>query len=460
MVSIFGHFVSIGTIFIALVELLLFVAAFATGNWLRLRESSVDVGAHVLSPALIFPLLMILTLAAVGHYQAADRESRSTMVSKIAIAWLLGVILSSLVFYSVPSTYVGRGVLLISSAVGFGLIVLIRLLFGSFLNASIMRRRVLVLGTGERAQMVDAAVARAGSAVSIVGFLPLNSTETMVDRNRILPAHMTVRQAMRGLGVTEIVVALNERRGGGLPVNDLLKCKLRGVRVTDFSSFFERERGQVLLDMLSASWLIFGEGFKRDFFKAALKRVFDILVASLILVLTLPLLCAVFLLIKLESPGPVFYSQVRVGRGGRNFTIYKLRSMRADAEKAGVPQWAKSNDDRITRVGRFIRLTRIDELPQLVNVLKGDMSVVGPRPERPYFVKMLTEEIPLYNARHSVKPGLTGWAQVRYPYGSSIGDAKEKLQYDLYYVKNHSIFLDLLILLETVQVVLWARGAR
>lgn len=460
MVSIFGHFVSVGTLVVALVELLLFVVAFATGIWLRFGGIDVGLNSLLVSPALIFPLLMVLTLAAVGHYQPADRENPSTMISKVAIAWLLGVILSSLVFYSIPATYVGRGVLLISSAVGFSLIVVLRLLFGPMLNASIMKRRVLVLGSGERAQMVDQAVSRAGSAVTIVGFLPLNSTESLVDTKRVLPAHMTVRQAVRGLGVTEVVVALNERRGGGLPVNDLLKCKLRGVRVTDFSSFFERERGQVLLDMLSASWLIFGEGFRRDVFNAALKRIFDICVATLILLITLPVVAAVILLIKLESPGPAFYSQVRVGRGGRNFTIYKLRSMRPDAEKGGVPQWAKSNDDRITRVGRFIRLTRIDELPQLVNVLKGDMSVVGPRPERPYFVKMLTEEIPLYNARHSVKPGLTGWAQVRYPYGSSIQDAKEKLQYDLYYVKNHSIFLDLLILLETVQVVLWARGAR
>jgi sugar transferase (PEP-CTERM system associated) len=272
--------------------------------------------------------------------------------------------------------------------------------------------------------------------------------------------HDQLLRTVRDLKVSEIVIAVRERRGGVLPLRQLLDCKLDGVRVMDLASFYEREKGLLKIDNVRASWLIFGQGFDQGATRDVVKRLFDIVVSLALLMAALPILLVTMIAIVVESGWPVFYRQERVGQGGKPFQIIKLRSMRQDAEKDGKPRWAGANDDRVTRVGRFIRMTRIDELPQLYNVLRGDMSFVGPRPERPYFVGQLIDEIPYYDVRHSVKPGVTGWSQVRYPYGASVEDALAKLQYDLYYVKNHSLFLDLLILAETAQVVLLGKGAR
>jgi sugar transferase (PEP-CTERM system associated) len=255
-------------------------------------------------------------------------------------------------------------------------------------------------------------------------------------------------------------VALAERRGGSMPLRELLDCKLHGVRVVDMATHFEKTLGQIRLDSVSAGWLIFGDGFSQGLLRTVVKRLFDIVCALILLVLASPVILVTGLLILLESGGPILYLQERVGLNGRLFNVVKFRSMRTDAEKDGQPRWASAKDDRVTRVGRIIRKLRIDELPQLFSVLNGDMSLVGPRPERPYFVDKLTQEIPYFAVRQSVKPGVTGWAQVRYHYGASVEDSAEKLQYDLYYVKNHTLFLDLVILFETVGVVLTAKGAQ
>jgi sugar transferase (PEP-CTERM system associated) len=232
------------------------------------------------------------------------------------------------------------------------------------------------------------------------------------------------------------------------------------VSIVDLPTFFERETGYVQLNSLSASWMIFSEGFSRTGSQKVLKRVFDITVSVVMLIATLPVMVLAALAIWHETGRPILYRQKRVGESGRVFEILKFRSMHIEAERDGVPRWAKKDDDRVTRVGRFLRTTRIDELPQLINVLRGDMSFVGPRPERPPFVSELSRKVPFYASRHSVKPGITGWAQIRYPYGASVDDAVQKLQFDLYYVKNHSLFLDLVILLQTTQVVLFGQGAR
>jgi sugar transferase (PEP-CTERM system associated) len=240
----------------------------------------------------------------------------------------------------------------------------------------------------------------------------------------------------------------------------LLRCKIDGIQISDYQTFCERETCRLDLDELRPSWLIFGAGFTRGFFTDLLKRGFDIFVSGVMLLITLPFSLIAAVLIKLESPGPVLYQQERVGLHGRKFMVLKLRSMRRDAETGGAPQWAQVRDPRVTRVGAFIRLTRIDELPQLLNVLRGDMSFVGPRPERPYFVDQLSDSIPFYRERHCVKPGITGWAQINYPYGASLEDSRQKLAYDLYYVKNHGLFLDFIIILSTVRVILMQQGAR
>jgi sugar transferase (PEP-CTERM system associated) len=275
----------------------------------------------------------------------------------------------------------------------------------------------------------------------------------------VLPADESLATLATKLGASEIVVAITERRG--FPTAPLLECRLRGFVVTNFLNFWERETRQVMLDMLDPSWMIYSDGFQlAGALNAALKRTFDVFASLLILITTSPLLVLGAVAIRLDSPGPVFYKQERVGRNGKVFNIFKLRTMRSDAEKAGVPQWAGKSDPRVTRVGGFLRLTRIDEIPQIFNVFRGDMSFVGPRPERPFFVESLAREIPYYRERLRMRPGITGWAQINYPYGASIEDAKAKLSYDLYYIKNYSIFFDLIIAIGTVQVVLWNKGAR
>ena len=256
-----------------------------------------------------------------------------------------------------------------------------------------------------------------------------------------------------------MVLALEERRNA-LPLKDLLRIKTAGVHVNDFSSFIERETGRVDLDTLNPSWLIFSDGFSSGrMLSSVAKRMFDILASGVLLLLTLPVVALFALLVKLDSHGPAFFRQRRVGLYGEPFDVIKLRSMRSDAEKDGA-KWAEKDDPRVTRIGRFIRTVRIDELPQAWSVLRGHMSFVGPRPEVPAFVEQLEDKLPFYAERHMVKPGITGWAQINYPYGASVEDARAKLEYDLYYAKNYTPYLDLLILLQTLRVILWPEGAR
>lgn len=323
------------------------------------------------------------------------------------------------------------------------------------------RSRILILGSGEAARVVGNTLRTADANAHIVGyFAGPNERDPAVPTSELLPAGRALIQTVREHKVDEIVVALTERRSGSTPLRELLDCKLMGLTVHDINSHFEKRLGQIRIDYLYAGWLIFGDGFNQGLVRTAIKRVFDIFSASLLLLVSAPVMLLAALAIRLDSPGPALYRQERVGKNGKNFVIIKFRSMRTDSEQDGTPRWASADDDRVTRIGRIIRRTRIDELPQLFSVLKGDMSLVGPRPERPFFVEQLTQEIPFYSVRHSVKPGVTGWAQVRYQYGSTVEDSQEKLQYDLYYVKNHALFLDLQIMLETVRVVLTGKGAR
>jgi len=318
---------------------------------------------------------------------------------------------------------------------------------------------VLVLGAGARAARSEAMAAELCAGIAVVGYVGMNDSASAVatavnrDDIRSLPDHLLA------LNAGEVVLALEERRNA-LPLNDLLRIKTTGVSIHDFSSFLERETGRVDLDSLNPSWLIFSDGFSSGRrLSSAAKRIFDILVSTLLLVVFGPVILITALLVKLESKGPAFYRQRRVGLYGQLFDVIKLRSMREDAEVGGKAVWAQKDDPRVTRVGRFIRKTRIDELPQAWSVLKGEMSFVGPRPERPQFVADLEARLPYYAERHVVKPGITGWAQINYPYGASIEDAREKLEFDLYYAKNYSPFLDVLILLQTARVVLWPEKA-
>jgi sugar transferase (PEP-CTERM system associated) len=457
MIRLFNHYLSVRTLLLTLIEATVLFQSVLLGFQLRLSSSS----SHLpVTEAAIFTAVMLLTMTGLGLYQAQTEPFRST-VQRIVVAYGLALMLMSLVFYLVPIIYVGRGVFAITSVLALGGVLLVRLIFFRVTDFGLPRRRVLVLGNGPEAEEVirflhDGA---RGRSIRYAGMYPvIGERESGAAARRI--NHDQLLRTVHDLKVSEIVIAVRERRGGVLPLRQLLDCKLDGVRVMDLASFYEREKGLLKIDNVRASWLIFGQGFDQGATRDVVKRLFDIVVSLALLMAALPILLVTMIAIVVESGWPVFYRQERVGQGGKPFQIIKLRSMRQDAEKDGKPRWAGANDDRVTRVGRFIRMTRIDELPQLYNVLRGDMSFVGPRPERPYFVGQLIDEIPYYDVRHSVKPGVTGWSQVRYPYGASVEDALAKLQYDLYYVKNHSLFLDLLILAETAQVVLLGKGAR
>jgi sugar transferase (PEP-CTERM system associated) len=299
-----------------------------------------------------------------------------------------------------------------------------------------------------------------GRGLKIIGFVSASEEELHIPASSVLPTTGSLMSLVTRYRAQEIIIAIQERRGGCFPIQDLLECKLNGIKVTDSAAFFERERGQIRVNSLYPSWLVFGGGFDQSLLRSGIKRVFDLVASGILLAATLPIMLITAICILLEDGPPIFYRQERVGKGGKTFMVLKFRSMRNDAEKGGKPQWAATDDPRITRVGRIIRKLRIDELPQIFNVLNGDMSFVGPRPERPYFVDQLCAEVPFYNVRHSIKPGITGWAQVRYRYGASVEDAIEKLQYDLYYVKNHSLFLDVIILIDTIEVVVLGKGGR
>ena len=329
---------------------------------------------------------------------------------------------------------------------------------------SFINRRVMILGIGSDAAMVHETLEKSRvPGLYFVGFYSLDADPTLTAKlpvNKILLPARTITDTAQMLKVNEIIIATRERRGGVLPLGELLDCKLSGIKVIDISAFYETYKSKVRIDFLRESWFIFGDGFRQSRARMFVKRTFDIFASSVLLLLSFPVMLFAAIAIKLESPGPVIYRQERIGLGGRPFNVLKFRSMCVDAEQDGQPQWAQAGDKRVTRIGRIMRLTRIDELPQLITVLAGHMSLVGPRPERQFFVDQIIQKVPFYAARHSVKPGVTGWAQVRHHYGASVDDASDKLEYDLFYVKNHTLLFDILILFYSVRVVLLAEGSR
>jgi sugar transferase (PEP-CTERM system associated) len=412
-----------------------------------------------LTPLLLFAVLVQTAMIAVGVYGSDALRSMRYATARLLVAVSLGIIALSVVYFMLPGRTLWRSNLFYAMFIAMAFLVLIRLLLGGLLGTSAFRRRVLVLGAGARADRLRKLGERPEAGFAIVGYIGMSSAAPVVEEAIHRDAINNLTRYVENLGVSEVVLALEERRNA-LPLKDLLRIKTTGVHVNDFSTFMERETGRVDLDTVNPSWLIFSDGFSSGrALSSAAKRIFDITASLLLLVLTLPVIVLFALLVKIDSKGPAFFRQRRVGLYGEPFDVIKLRSMRTDAEVNGA-QFAQENDPRVTRIGRFIRKVRIDELPQTWSVLKGEMSFVGPRPERPEFVSDLEEKLPYYAERHMVKPGITGWAQINYPYGASIEDSRHKLEYDLYYAKNYTPFLDLLILLQTLRVVLWHEGAR
>lgn len=447
-----------------IVESALIVLSVVAAIWLRAHadpEGREWLFARGPVPALLVAAFITLSMAAFGLYQSHLRLRRGELLLRLLLAFAFGGVALLVLYYLVPATHIGRGLLAITFALGFASVLAVRIGMERLLGGENHKRRVLVYGAGVHADLINRRMRRRADRQSfaVVGFVPVPGQPVVVDSRLLLETREPLPALVQRLGVQEIVVAPDERRGG-LPMDEILACAQRGVSVVNLPSFFEREAGMIKLEVVDPSSLVFSGGFDHSLVRRLSKRAFDIAAASVLLLVGWPAMLLVALAVRLEGGGPVLYRQVRVGESNRCFELVKFRSMRTDAEKDGVAQWASREDARTTRVGRFIRKTRLDELPQLFNVLAGDMSFVGPRPERPQFVDQFNNEIRYYSVRHSVKPGLTGWAQLRYPYGASAADAQEKLKFDLFYVKNHGLLFDFIILVQTVEVVLFGRGAR
>ncbi|MBI0476772.1 TIGR03013 family PEP-CTERM/XrtA system glycosyltransferase [Sphingomonas sp. MA1305] len=462
MIRLFKHYIPQAVLLLGLVDALLLFAAAEAGWVIRAHQIGMTVEPLTTRlPQLVsFVVALQTALVAVGAYGVASFLSLRFAAARLAVAVALGVTFLALIFFLVPALTFWRSNLFYAMLIAIVLLVAIRALLGRALGSDTLKRRIVVLGAGPRAARIGELAARPGANVIIAGYVamgePSPAVVGAVPRDAIpnLAGHVVDHNAV------EVVLALEERRNA-LPLKDLLRVRTTGVAVSEISTFLERETGRIDLTSVNPSWLIFSDGFASGrMVSGIVKRAFDVFASLLLLAVTLPIILVTAIAIKLESRGPAFYRQRRVGLYNQPFDILKLRSMRQDAEVAGTAVWAEKDDPRITRIGRFIRKVRIDELPQTWTVLKGDMSFVGPRPERPQFVEQLEQHLPFYAERHMVKPGITGWAQINYPYGASIEDARHKLEYDLYYAKNYSPFLDLLILLQTLRVVLWPAGAR
>jgi sugar transferase (PEP-CTERM system associated) len=459
-VKILGQYIFLPLALLGLVEVAVIFVAHVSASILLNDLSASDRVLY--ERALLVTASMVSSFVTLGLYSQRLRDRTTGIALRVTVGLLAGGVAAHVLSPMLLDSWLG--ILLLSGTIALALpAVLAAHLFAHHLfDRDLLKRRVLVLGAGQRAAPLLRLRRRSDRrGFKIVGFAVMEKEAVTVPSDACIQRPDSVFQFARSNGIHEIVVAMDDRRRG-FPFRELLDCRMAGIGVSELGAFLERETGKVFLDAVDPSSLIFGTGFRNSWLRCSLDRTFDLLVSAVMLMIAAPIMFLVFVAIKLEDgwAAPVLYRQPRVGQYGRVFNVLKFRSMRLDAEKDGQARWAQQNDPRITQVGTFIRKARFDELPQLFNVFKGAMSFVGPRPERPTFVEHFGEAIPFYGERHSVKPGITGWAQLCYPYGGSERDAMEKLQYDLFYVKNHGLMFDALILLQTVEVILFGKGAR
>ena len=467
-VRIFRHYVHMPHILLAVTEALIFVASVYLATYLRFSDDpsiAAENISQVLVAAITFTAVMLVSMYSMGVYRSYLDEGLPGMMLRTAASFALGATALALLYYILNSqlVFLGRGVFALATVFSFFGLGLYRMAYYRVSNEDSFKRRVLVYGAGKRASNITHRLRtrfdRRG--FKIIGYVPVEAETNEVNEADLVDLNgRTLLNYVDAEKIDEIVIAPDDRRNR-LPLKELLDCRLSNVDVIDLLTFFERESGRIELDLLRPSWMIFSDGFNRSVFRLFSERLFDIFASGVLLCLTWPIMLLTVIAIKLEEGmnAPILYRQIRVGLDGKSFPVLKFRSMRTDAEANGAV-WAMKNDTRVTRVGGFIRKVRIDELPQIFNVFMGDMAFVGPRPERPEFVKGLSEKIEYYSERHRVKPGITGWAQLCYPYGASDEDAMRKLEYDLYYLKNHSLLLDIIILIQTVEVILFKKGAR
>jgi sugar transferase (PEP-CTERM system associated) len=451
-----------GITFLVLGDVVLALAAVYSGFFIRfgrLMPQETILSMEGLMRVSMFVLVVVFCSFIVEMYQFEKLIGKKEAVLMVSMSLMLSFFLLSALYYMIPVLMYGRGILALSLGT-LGILQFVwHMIFRMSLKLPGLARRVMILGTGPLANQIGALVASTNHGHVMAGYVNCSNDPVQVPRHAILGNGDGLLSTAKREKVHKVVVSLSERRGI-FPLRDVLDCKLSGVDVIDAPSFYEQLTGKVLIENITPSWFIFSDGFRITPTRELIKRIFDVAVAGLGLLLVVPLLPLVALAIKVDSRGPVLYRQVRVGQGERHFVLYKFRTMGQDAEEKTGVVWSQEDDPRITRMGRFLRKSRLDEVPQLYNVIIGEMSFVGPRPERPEFVAKLKEIVPYYSERHSVKPGITGWAQIKYSYGASVEDSIEKLRYDLYYIKKLGLPLDFLILLETIKVVLFGRGGR
>ncbi len=457
MIRLFNVYIPVRTLVLLIGEALIVWTSFLLGAVYELREDSYLVLNYEGGYLKIFGVTVLVLLCShwLDLYDTARLNTKGELYFRLLmVPGVLAFILAG-VAYVRPEYLLGSG----SSAVG--LLILTVALFGWRLGFTwlvqlpILVERVYVLGTGERAQRVVLGL-RQNPEIGVEIASWTGKMEGAVTRESVAAHLMEIVHKQK---VHRVIVAMPDRRGT-IPMPELLELRMQGVKIEEATSWLEKISGKIEVENLYPSWLVFGEGFRRSTAFILVRRAVSIAISLIGLIFALPLFPLIMLAIRLDSRGPVFYAQTRVGKAGRVFKVVKFRTMHQDAEAASGPKWAGDNDPRVTRVGKFLRSSRLDEIPQLWCVLKGDMAFVGPRPERPEFIEWLSKEIPYYGVRHMVRPGLTGWAQVKYKYGSTVEDSREKLQYDLFYIKNASIGLDLLIMFLTVKTVLLRRGAQ
>jgi sugar transferase (PEP-CTERM system associated) len=439
-------------------DALLSILAVYASFFVRLGSWQNEFKWHVMRFA-VFAVITVLSSYLLELYNYGKRLRKRELLVRIVLALAASFLVLTSLYYLTGVVMTGRGLLILSLGF-FGIFQFLwHISYMKISNSPDHARRVLVLGTGPLAKKIGDLIQTTNHNHILKGYVNLSGESVHVPADAIVGNGHGLVATVKEEKAHKLVVSLSERRGV-FPVQDVMNCKFSGIEVIDAPSFYEEITGKLLIENTMPSWFIFSNGFRMNATAKSSKRIFDIVCSLIFVILVLPLLPLVALIIKLDSHGPVFFRQLRVGEMDKPFFIYKFRTMRQDAEKGTGAVWAQKDDPRVTRIGRLLRKTRIDELPQLYNVLKGEMSFIGPRPERPEFVAELKKIIPFYSERHFVKPGVTGWAQVRYPYGASAEDAIEKLRYDLYYIKNVSPYLDMVIVIDTVKVMLFGRGAR
>jgi len=468
MLRIFNQFVSVKAFLLAVLESIVITLCLLCAVRLRFWNSPDDMASYIVYPDFLVQCgtVLIVCLACFYYNDLYDTRSGFGPTERVVrVEQSIGAasLILAVIYFIVPGLLLGRGVFLIAMLlVGF-FVLLDRLFLDGAWRLTAPLQHVVILGTGPLAQDLAREITlRNDLSIHLDGFVSVNGTVEdggIMAGLPVLGAAKDMEAIVRDRDVSRIVVALEDRRGV-LPTRDLVSLRVRGVYIEDAGTALSALTGRVSLSVVKPSWFVFSDGFHRSKWQGWIKQLLDLFFGMLGLLLSLPVMAAVALVVRLDSKGPVIYRQTRVGRGNRCFELLKFRSMRQDAEKINGAQWAVDNDPRVTRVGRFLRLYRLDELPQFFNVIRGDMSFVGPRPERPCFVTELRETIPYYDERHSERPGITGWAQIKYPYGSSVEDAFHKLEYDLFYLKNMSLAFDLAIIFETVRIVISGRGAK